>query len=519
MPGLSVGRKWRPPLWLVIALLVAILVCLPIAGLFLARLAENQFVRETERSLIAQAALFAEVYAGALAAEGGVPGRPMPQAARARLADRYHPVEPTLDADEARIGDEAPDGRSLAHPPLPVYGKVAEGLAALALGAQRTTLAGYRFTDEAGQVIASSGDGLGTSLAHLPEIRAALAGEVASVLRFREPREERLPLASIGRDTAFRVHVGHPVLSGGRIAGAVQVSRTPANLRKFLYDERLLLGQMAAVMAGGAALLGFVFWRFVSRPILALRTQSHEVATGLRPAPEPLAHYGVAELADLGQSVLSMARALTERSDALRSYTDHVTHELKSPVTAIVGAAELLEGAERMDPDRRSRLLATVRAEALRMDALLAKLRELARVRTLQGAAGAGLHDAVERLRGEAGGMTLSVAAPPGARVPLSPEALEIVLTQLLKNAREHGATGLRVTAGADGAFTVSDDGSGIAEANRAKVFEPFFTTKRGSGGTGMGLAIVAAVVQQRGGRVTLADAAEGTCFRIAFGG
>ncbi len=517
MPGLGVRRKWRPRLWLVIAALVAILVSLPIAGLFLARLAENQFVRETERSLIAQAAVFAEVYAAALEEAGGAPGRALPEAAAERFAEEYHPVSPGLVADDAAVAEPAAPGRDMVHPPLAAYARVAWRLRALAFGAQKTTLAGYRFTDEAGQVIASSGAETGTSLSHLPEIRGALAGEVVSVLRFREPLEERHALNSISRDTAFRVVVTHPVVSGRRVLGAVQVARTPVNLRKFLYDERVLLGQMAAVMVAGAALLGFVFWRFVSRPILALRTQSHEVATGLRPAPEPLAHYGVAELAELGQSVLSMAETLTERSDALRTYTDHVTHELKSPVTAIVGAAELLEGAERMDPARRARLLATIHAEGLRMDALLAKLRELARARTLPAAEDADLGAAVARLR-EAAGIAIVADVPEGFRLPLSPEALDILLAQLLANAREHGARELRVTAGPAGVVTVTDDGAGIAPANRSHVFEPFFTTKRETGGTGMGLAIVAALVRQRGGRVTLLESARGAAFRVAFG-
>ena len=85
MPALSVPRKWRPPLALVIAGLVALLITLPVLGLALARLAGNQFVRETERSLIAQSVILAEVYADALATTGWTDGGPpLPDLAAAR---------------------------------------------------------------------------------------------------------------------------------------------------------------------------------------------------------------------------------------------------------------------------------------------------------------------------------------------------------------------------------------------------------------------------------------------------
>lgn len=520
MSGLKeVRRKWRPPLWSVIAALVLVLVTLPVAGLFLARLAENQFVRETERSLIAQAAVFAEVYAEALAAEApDIPGRIMSETAQERLAEKYHPVAPTLDADETLILDLAAEGRRVPHPPFAVYDAVSGRLSALAARSQKTTLAGYRFTDTSGRVIASSGAGRGTSLAHLPEVQEALAGQVASVLRFREPREDRHALSSISRDTVFRVHVAHPVILNDRVVGAVQVSRTPVNLRKFLYAERRILLQMAAVMLAGAALLGFVFWRFISRPILALRTQSQEVASGVRPAPEPLAHYGVSELADLGQSVLSMARVLSERGDALRTYTDHVTHELKSPVTSIVGAAELLDtNGSAMDPERRKRLVDTIHAEGLRMDALLSRLRELARARVQPGMTEAALASALEGAADAIPGLSIDAQLPDGFTVPLSRDALDVVLTHLLTNAGEHGATGMVVSVTPDGGIEFADNGDGIPEANRDKVLEPFFTTRRSAGGTGMGLNIVAAIIQPAGGVLSLVPTKTGTTFRIAF--
>ena len=69
----------------------------------------------------------------------------------------------------------------------------------------------------------------------------------------------------------------------------------------------------------------------------------------------------------------------------------------------------------------------------------------------------------------------------------------------------------------ADGVITIAatDDGDGISPSNRARIFEPFFTTRRDSGGTGMGLGIVAALVKAHQGTVRLADSDQGARFEI----
>ncbi|MFV0361367.1 ATP-binding protein [Tropicimonas sp.] len=517
------ARKWRPPLWLLIAALVCLLLSLPLAGLGIARLADDQFVRETERSLISQSAVLAEVYAGALDLADPALGAALPvsPAAGERDAETFHPIEPVLSLTGSEIAEPAPEGRVAPHPPAAAYLQVARHLSALAQRSQKTTLAGYRFTDASGQVIASSGAGIGTSLRHLPEIETALSGRVASSLRYREPLEERHTLDSISRDTTFRVTVAHPVFLNGRIAGVVVVSRTPDGLRKFLYRERHYLGRIFALTAGAALLIGFVFWRAISSPIRALRTQSQEVASGRRPAPEPLAHYGVRELAELGQSVLSMAGTLSERSEAIGTYTQHVTHELKSPVTTIVGAAELLETAgDRLDPARRARLLAQIGAEGHRMDRLLSRLRELARVRTFSGEETTDLAGAVSLLAPRFPALDIRVAAPGGWQAGLSADELEIVLTQLLQNAAEHGAGRVDLAADAGARIlSVGDDGAGIPPGQRNRVFDPFYTTRRAEGGTGMGLAIVAAIIERRRGHVRVGDVASGTEIRLFLPG
>ena len=521
MSALRVRRKWRPPLWQVIAALVAILVLLPVMAVF-SRLADDQFVRETERSLIAQAAVMASVQARVMREAGDAPvvGTPLPEAALARTEDRYHPVEPSLSVKNGILEPppEAPAAAARA-PSVPVPAPpYAEELSEIARASQKTTLAGYRFTDASGLVIATSGESVGASLAHLPEVRRALAGDVATVLRYREEQDERHALDSISRDTAFRVYVAHPVILDDQVVGAVYAVRTPINLQKFLYRQRYQLASIGLAVAVGALLIGFIFWRVISRPIHALKLQSHEVATGQRPHPEPLKHYGVAELADLGGSVLRMAETLTERAEAISTYTDHVTHELKSPVTAIVAAAELLETAdERLGTDKRRHLISTIHAEGLRMDALLARMRDLTRATLAAGPASEAIGAVIDRLRPDHPQLQIRLDLPEDAHFDLSPDEFDIVLQQLLKNAVEHGATRVVIAGGdSENSFVVEDDGTGITPSNRDKVTEPFFTTRREEGGTGMGLTIASMILRRRDYDIRALDSATGAKFGIS---
>ena len=100
----------------------------------------------------------------------------------------------------------------------------------------------------------------------------------------------------------------------------------------------------------------------------------------------------------------------------------------------------------------------------------------------------------------------------------LAPEAARAVFGQLVRNAREHGATQVRIAARREAArlvVTVSDNGSGISPGNRERVFEPFFTTRREAGGTGMGLQIVRSMLTAHGGSILLLETESGAAFEV----
>ena len=264
--------------------------------------------------------------------------------------------------------------------------------------------------------------------------------------------------------------------------------------------------------------LGLLLWRLILAPVQALAARATEIREG--GAPEGLDHYGTPEIVELADAVLDMAQVLQTREMAVRSYTDHVTHELKTPLTAIRGAAELLEAEESL-PDEARHLVNTVAEAEKRAVKLLGAARQIAAARMPEHRGTTQLRHCLPSLQARLGGTKLKVVRD-DVELPLARSGLEVVLGHLAENAEEAGAKTLTLDSGRDedGVWmTIADDGPGISTGNAAQVFEPFFTTRRDSGGTGMGLAIVHTLLLAHGARIRLDEPGEagGTKFFVRF--
>lgn len=263
-----------------------------------------------------------------------------------------------------------------------------------------------------------------------------------------------------------------------------------------------MIGWMALL---SVAILGFLLWRLVLKPVRALTAYADAVADGQdAEAPD---HFGTPELSALGASVGQMSTTLHTRAATVRSYADHVTHELKSPLTTVRGAAELLSGD--LDDQTRATLTARITEAADQMTRLIDAQRDLALARDPVRPGQARVSDVL-------GGRAIEVAVAQDEMLPIAPERLEIVLTHLIGNAAAHGATRVDVTAAED-VLQISDNGRGVSSGNRDRIFEPFFTTRRDTGGTGMGLAIVHQMLAAQGAQIELAPSEHGASFVIQF--
>jgi len=524
---MRVVSKWRPSLSLMVFMMLTAVLALPFVGLFFFRIYENQLVHQAESELIAQSAALAATIRQDLrmnlpadAALGAmVPVDTAPAALR-ELA----PILPALDLARDQLRRRRPEAQPAPHPANEAFRAAGERLGPLLAETQRVTLAGFRLLDPQGVVIAGREE-IGRSLAHVEEVAEALRGRFAAALRLRVSKHEPPPLYSLSRGTGVRVFTAMPIVIDGRVAAVLYASRTPSNVFRHLYEER------GKVMAAGLSvvaltlLIGLAFHRTITRPVKELIARTSAIGKGDRSALRPLRHHGTAEFATLSQSFLDMAGALNTRSDFVATFAAHVSHELKSPLTSIEGAAELLRddigaGKDRMTDAERQRFLDNIVADAKRLTAITHRLRELARAEgtptdgtTSAGSAVEALHDAFPGLSIRASGELTSPLA-------MSAENLRIVLSHLADNAERHGAARFTVEAERQGEFIrldVRDDGHGISPNNRAKIFDSFFTTRRDSGGTGMGLAIVRAMLEAHGGAISLVDSERGAHFVIVL--
>ena len=264
-------------------------------------------------------------------------------------------------------------------------------------------------------------------------------------------------------------------------------------------------------------LIAYVLTRTITKPINALIMRTHAIAHAGQAAIRPLDSHGTREIAQLSQSFLDLASTMIDRTDYIRSFAVHVSHELKSPLTAIHGAAELMRDEEAaMTQAERQRFLDNILADTARLNLLLQRLRQLAHAELPTSAGQTTFAAVVAELAPRFPSLHI-VAEPVDGTLGLQHEAVVIALVHLAENAAQNGANELLLTLDyAGSAFLVADNGSGISAGNRDKIFQPFFSTRREAGGTGMGLDIARAALRSQGSDIALAPSERGVAFRIS---
>jgi signal transduction histidine kinase len=270
-------------------------------------------------------------------------------------------------------------------------------------------------------------------------------------------------------------------------------------------------------------LIGFLFHRTITEPMRELVERTNLIGKGDRNALRPLKRHGTSEFARLSQSFLEMARRLDMRSHFISTFATHVSHELKSPLTSIQGAAELLRDdvdEPDMDDDDRRKFLDNIIADTDRLAKISVRLRDLARAENPVAVGATRLTDALATLRSSFAALDIRPSGELDIPVRMSEENASIILSNLADNAARHGSTVLELSAARQQALLavkVSDNGEGVSPNNRARIFDSFFTTRRERGGTGMGLAIVRAVLEAHGGTIRLMDSQKGAAFELTI--
>jgi two-component system OmpR family sensor kinase len=272
--------------------------------------------------------------------------------------------------------------------------------------------------------------------------------------------------------------------------------------------EGLLTGAVAAGLL--AALAAFLLARAISRPVRRVADATRALAAEQSPEPVPVT--GARELASLARSFNEMAEQLAQARAAERQFLLSVSHELKTPLTAIRGYAEgLAEGAVPEDEAAE-----TIAREAARLERLVVDLLDLARMRRSEFSVrrepvdlGAVARECVMRYESQARdfGVSLEAAVAEPAGAVGDADRLVQVVSNLVENAlRVTPPTGSVRVLASRGEIAVADDGPGLAPEELPHAFERFFLYGRygreRAVGTGLGLAIVKELAEGMGGSV-----------------
>ena len=322
--------------------------------------------------------------------------------------------------------------------------------------------------------------------------------------------------------------------------------RVLASTTRRLVLLELVIGVLALVVIGGA---GSLVVRRSLRPLVEVETTAEAIAAGdlshRVPSSDPRTEVGSLSasfntmLDKVEEAFAAQAESEAEARASegrMRRFVGDASHELRTPLTSIRGFAELYRsGALPSGPDV-DRAMSRIEGEAARMGLLVEDLLLLARLdqqRPLEAVPVDLLQiasDAVQDARAVDPTRTVDlevVAAGPAPEVQGDPARLRQVLGNLTGNALTHTPAGtplqLRVSTSADEAVVeVVDHGPGIAAEDRSHVFERFFradvSRTRASGGSGLGLSIVQALVHAHGGTVSVAETpGGGATFRVAL--
>jgi two-component system sensor histidine kinase BaeS len=336
--------------------------------------------------------------------------------------------------------------------------------------------------------------------------------------------------AIVGRGFALIESDATPTTGPGR-GGQGPGPMAGIHAQQIQQETTLAIIAVAVVAAGAASLLGLAIAGRMSRPLTRLEETAEAVASGRLDARSGLGDRAD-ELGALGRSFDAMAAELQAAEVSRRRFFQDAAHELKTPIAVIdATTSAVLDGVYSHD----DRHLETIRDQSRLLGRIVDDLRTVsladAGVLPLQRReiGIASLLGSIVRdmdARAASAGVALAIRETADATVVADPDRLRQVVVALVDNAIRHTprkgwvSLGCHWTAGERVVVSVVDSGSGIAPADLPHVFERFYQADpardRGTGSSGLGLAIVRAIVEAHGGRVRAGnEAGAGARFEV----
>jgi two-component system, OmpR family, sensor histidine kinase CreC len=322
-------------------------------------------------------------------------------------------------------------------------------------------------------------------------------------------------------DTSSILYVAAPVMVHEKLFGVLTVAKPSDNINSFLKDARPRFIKVGLVSIGVSLLLSFLVSLWITRPIKRLTKYAMEVGENKNPV---LPKLDKSEIGEMGAAFERMREAL-EGKKYVEQYVQTFTHEIKSPLSAIRGAAELLD--EEMEPEQRTIFLKNIRNETNRIQDLVDRMLELAALENQKMLAkkekvvlNALVKTVIESKQHMISKKELHVfdQVPDDLIIAGDPFLLHQAVSNLIQNAVDFSPVQGRIELSADTdkhkfRFMVRDFGQGIPDYALTKIFDKFYSLQRpdtGKKSTGLGLNLVKEVATLHKGEIELINCLDG---------
>jgi two-component system, OmpR family, sensor histidine kinase CreC len=370
-------------------------------------------------------------------------------------------------------------------------------------------------TDQNGIVVFDSDSGRdeGKSYALWNNVKRTLDGHYGARSTRRDPKD---PNSAV-------LHVSSPVIHAGKIAGVLTIAKPADSVVQFIENAKLRIFSTILFAAFGVLVFIILLSLWITEPIRRITLYVRNVRKD-RHMSFPKLHFlgvlGRNEMDELGDALIEMRETLEKKQYAER-YVQNLTHEIKSPLSAIRGAAEIID--EKMPAHERTKFIANIRTETERIQHIVDCLLELAAIENRSGLKSVEKINITEFIK-EISESYHVVAAAKGIKIASDiPEKMTLVgerfllrqaVANLLQNAIDFSHPGgtIEIRAHEEGdkvVIAIHDEGAGIPEYALPRIFERFYSLNRPDTNlrsTGLGLSFVKEAAELHGGSITITN-------------
>lgn len=368
-------------------------------------------------------------------------------------------------------------------------------------------------TDDQGIVIFDSVDQevRGADYSDWRDVHHTLIGDYGARTTVADPSD---PTSSV-------LYVAAPICVHDELAGVLTVAKPTTNIKYFLEQAKPRIFKAGVVAAAAAMGLSFFLAVWITRPIKRLTCYADSIREGRR---VDMPRLDRTEIGEMGAAFERMREALAGKQ-YVEHYVQNLTHEIKSPLSAIRGAAELLN--ENMPPERRARFLKNIRNEAGRIQEIIDHMLALSVLENQKGldqresvSLGSLIKTVIESKQPIVSQKKcrLFVQVDEDATVVGDPFLLHQAVANIVQNAIDFSPAGGEIAIRSDhdnGYLTLTTDNEGpsIPAFAQERIFEKFFSLQRpdtGKKSTGLGLNFVKEIAELHGGDIRLTNRSEG---------